>query len=78
MTYEEAVSWSKYLKLRGTLHSGLQLEMNFAKALAFMASALGVKKKGGRDFTPSDFISHIETAPQELTIEDVLKGLGKQ
>lgn len=78
MTYDEALVWSKYMGKRGSLHTGMQLDMTFARALSFFASAMGVKKKNGKRFAPADFLALVEVEQPELTIDEVLQGLGKR
>lgn len=41
LSYEESLAWAKYMDLRGSLHTGMRLEVGFALLAQMINHALG-------------------------------------
>jgi hypothetical protein len=68
LSYAEYLDWCEYIRLRGSLHVGMRLEVGFALIAMVINRAIG-GTANVHDFTP-----HI--AEPEASIEDVMKILG--
>lgn len=64
MTYDELLSWSEYIRLRGSLNVGNRLEYGFALIAMMINRACG----GKTDM--SDYMPHFEKPP--ASIEDIM------
>ncbi len=68
MSFEEAVAWSEYMRLRGSLNLGMRLEVGFALIAKIINNALGGKAE------LSDFTPHIEQNSSLADIAALLSG----
>lgn len=75
MSIDEAMSWVDYKNRRGGLNQSRRIEAAFARAMSFIASAMGTKSKSGTPFTPEDFMPKYE--PEEDQQLDSLNDLAK-
>lgn len=67
LTLKEAMLWATYLKKRGSLHMGMNLEKGFALLARRMDAFIGHK-------TEEDYMPHFDEPVAKL--EDVLKLFG--
>lgn len=74
LSYGEALAWFEYRKKHGPLHALPRIEWALAQVAHMVASAGGLKKKGGGDFQLDDFLPFKERP--KLTLRSAMKALG--
>lgn len=66
MSYAEAMGWADYLRKRGSLNTGVRVELGFAMLATLVARALGNRVE------LADFLVSGREYEDEARIEDVM------
>lgn len=80
ITVDELNRWVAYRNAHGPLDIGRRLERSVGMLCWLVASAAGVKKSGGGNFTPDDFMPHEKRqqgeADDNMSFAEFISSLG--